>query len=62
MEVMHKLLEGNAKRSRTFPDVESIPKTEDRMILAEFLWKSSNCTAATAPRTRDATAVILVSS
>eukprot|EP01085_Mycamoeba_gemmipara_P004160 Mycagemm_TRINITY_DN10274_c0_g1::TRINITY_DN10274_c0_g1_i1::g.4160::m.4160 type:complete len:118 gc:universal TRINITY_DN10274_c0_g1_i1:752-1105(+) len=35
----------------------STPKTAERMILAEFLWKLSKLTAATAPRTRAATAL-----
>jgi hypothetical protein len=42
MDVMTRLLEGNEKRSRTLPVVWSMPNTDERMILAEFLWKSSN--------------------
>ena len=35
----------------------SSPNTEALMIFAEFLWKSSNLTDATAPRMREAMAL-----
>eukprot|EP00732_Lithocolla_globosa_P002281 Lithocolla_globosa_v1_NODE_1449_length_2569_cov_1158.698886.p4 type:complete len:155 gc:universal NODE_1449_length_2569_cov_1158.698886:1892-1428(-) len=56
MEVMTRLFEGNKKRSRTLWSSPT-PNTEVRMILAEFLWKSSKATAATAPRMREAMAL-----
>ena len=56
MEVMTSWFCGKMKRSRTFM-LASSPNTEERIILAEFLWKSSNCTPATAPRMREATAL-----
>lgn len=48
---------GRAKPSEPLVSDGSKPKTAARMMRAEFLWKSSKVTEATAPRTRDAMAL-----
>mmetsp|Transcript_8781 Transcript_8781/g.21693 ORF Transcript_8781/g.21693 Transcript_8781/m.21693 type:complete len:254 (-) Transcript_8781:1299-2060(-) len=52
MLMMATLFASTRSLPRTFP-VSSTPKTDERMILADDLWKSSNVVAATAERTRD---------
>ena len=56
MLVMYRLFCLNTKLSRTF-SFSLRPNTEARITRAEFLWKSSNGTWATAPLTREAMAL-----
>lgn len=56
MLVMTKLFCGNENEFLILP-FSSTPKTDRLIIVAEFLWKSSKLTAATAPLTLEATAL-----